>query len=601
MPNKTEVIVTPKSLITRPGETAEAKVELHNLGQSIDQLNVGIEGLDSGWYTLPVSSVALFPNDKDELKIVLSPPKDAKIKAGSYPFRIKVSSQANPDETSIVDAMITIQTIPDLEMSLSPQSIKGRRGVYKIDLNNVWDNDVQLKFQISDTSSALREIVQPEIIKVPARSRAQATVEVSLGWLSFFGGDKEFAFQVLATLPDAEEGKTIEGKLVRTAWYRMLSQIRLPRIRLPKFLASFFERPPDIVSFQAKSEDKSTFNVNWSVKKASELKLNGEPVGLQGEKTLTPTAPTTYILTATNKFGKTEKMVFVEPRVIPAAKASDRIRASLSSAQLKLQMGGVPEIASLQLQNMGEIVDKFIVDIEGIEADWYSRSASSIALMPQTTEQAQISFQVPKKKGIKAKAYPFAIVVRSQTKPEDVTIINGSIDVLPFVDYKLKVAPYRVTCRRKGTFRVGLNNTGTSEARIVLDATDLDEGLNFKFKNKEPVLAAWQEIELPVVAKPKKGGLVGEKKRFDVTITSREAGGNAQTVNCELYYNPLISSWKTIFKTIRKLIFLAIIIVIVVLIINWGGGFKLLFSSPSTWWSQFIDKIVSTFTGWFSK
>jgi hypothetical protein len=601
MPNKTEVIVTPKSLVTRPGETAEAKVTLHNLGQSIDQLNVGIEGLDSGWYTLPVSSVALFPNDKDELKIVLSPPKDAKIKAGSYPFRIKVSSQANPDETSIVDATIAIQTIPDLEMSLSPQSIRGRRGIYKIDINNVWDNEVQLKFNVSDTSSALREIVQPEIIKIPGKSRAQATLEVSLGWLSFFGGDKEFAFQVMATLPDVEEGKTLEGKLVRTAWYRMISQIRLPSIRLPGFLASFFQKPPVINSFQAKSEDKSTFIVNWSVKKASELKLNSEVVGLQGEKTLTPTAPTTYILTAVNKYGKTEKMVFVEPRVIPVAKASDRIRASLSSSQLKLQMGGVPEITSLQLQNMGEIVDKFIVDIEGIEADWYSRSASSIALMPQTTEQAQISFQVPKKKGIKARTYPFAIIVRSQTKPEDITIISGSIDVLPFVDYKLKVAPYRVNCRRKGTFRIGLSNTGTSEARIVLDATDLDEGLNFKFKNKEPVLAAWQEIELPVVAKPKKGGLVGEKKRFDVTITSREAGGNAQTVNCELYYNPLISSWKTIFKTIRKLIFLAIIIVIVVLIINWGGGFKLLFASPSTWWSQLIDKIVNSFTGWFSK
>ncbi len=601
MPNKTEVIVTPKSLVTRPGETAEAKVALHNLGQSIDQLNVGIEGLDNGWYSLPVSSVALFPNDKDELKIVFNPPKDTKIKAGSYPFRIKVSSQANPDETSIVEAAIAIQTIPDLEMSLSPQSIKGRRGLYKIDVNNVWDNEVQLKFHISDTSSALRETVQPEVIKVPAKSRAQATLEVSLGWLSFFGGDKEFTFQVLATLPDAEEGKTIEGKLVRTAWYRMLSQIRLPKIQLPKFLASFFQRPPDIVSFQAKSEDKTIFSLNWSVKKASELKLNDEVVGSQGEKTLTPNAPTTYILTAVNKYGKSEKMVFVEPRIIPSAKASDRIRAALSSTQLKLQMGGVPEIISLQLQNMGEIVDKFIVDIEGIEADWYSRSASSIALMPQTTEQAQISFQVPRKKGIKARTYPFAIIVRSQTKPEDITIVNGNIDVLPFVDYKLKVAPYRVTCRRKGTFRIGLNNTGTSEAKIVLDATDLDEGLNFKFKNKEPVLAAWQEVELPVIAKPKKGGFVGEKKRFDVTITSREAGGNAQTVNCELYYNPLISSWKSIFKAIRRLIFLAIIIVIIVLIVNWGGGFKLLFSSPSTWWSQFIDKIVNTFTGWFSK
>jgi uncharacterized membrane protein len=600
MPNKTEVTVTPKSLVVRPGETVEARAALHNLGQSIDQLNVSIEGLDNSWYNLPVSSVALFPNDKDELKIVLSAPKDSKIKAGSYPFRIKVSSQANPDETSIVDAAITVQTIPELEMSLTPPSITGRRGLYKIDINNVWDNDIQLKFHFSDTSSALKEIVQPDIIQIPAKSRAQAKVEVSLGWLSFFGGDKEFAFQILATLPDAEEGKTLEGKLVRTAWYRMLTQIRLPRIRLPGFLVSFFQRPPVIDSFQARTEDKSTFTVSWLVRKALELKLNGEAVNSQGEKTLTPAAPTTYILTATNKYGKTEKMVSVEPRVIPAPKTSDRIKASLSSNQLKLQMGGIPEIASLTLQNMGEIVDKFMVDIEGIEADWYNRSASSIALMPQTIEPVQISFQVPKKKGIKARNYPFAVIVKSQTKPDDVTILNGSIDVLPFVDYKLKVAPYRVTCRRKGTFRVGLSNTGTAEARIVLDATDLDEGLNFKFKNKEPVLAAWQGIEVPVVARPKKAGLVGDRKRFDITITAQEAGGNTQTSNGELYHNPLISSWKSIFRAIRRLIFLAIVVVIIVLLINFGGGFKLLTTSPKDWWSQVVDKIVNFFTGLFS-
>jgi len=600
MPNKIEVAVTSKSLVIRPGETVETKVNLHNLGQSIDQLNVSVEGLDSSWYTLPVSSVALFPNDKDELKIVLSPPKDIKTKAGSYPFRLKVSSQANPEETTILDMVVAIQALPDIEINITPPSIKGRRGIFRVEINNIWDNEIQLNFQISDTSSALRYRVQPELLKIPAKSRAQTTVEVSLGWLSFFGGDREFIFQVEAALPEAEEGKTIEGKLVRTAWYKMLAQIRLPRIQLPRWLLALFQRPPVINTFQAKTDDRITFTLTWSAKRSKEVKLNDEVVELLGEKALSPTAPTQYTLLATNKYGSTQKIVEVEPRFVPKAKVSDRIRASLSSTQLKLQMGGIPEIAVLQLQNMGEIVDKFVVDIEGIDADWYSRSASSIALMPQTTEQDQISFQVPKKKGVRARNYPFAIVVHSQTNPSDVTIINGSIDVLPFVDYKLKVAPYRVTCRRKGTFRVGLTNTGTSEAKIVLDATDLDEGLNFKYKNKEPILSAWQVVELPVVAKPKKGGLVGEKKRYDITITSHDASGNLQTVNCEMYHNPLVSSWKTIFRFIRKLIFIIIIVVILILIINWGGGFKLLFSDPKIWWSQFIDKIVNTFTGWFS-
>ena len=601
MPNKIEVTVTPKSLVTKADESVEASVGLHNLGQSIDQLNISIEGLDSSWYTLPVSSVALFPNDKDELKIVLNPPKTAKIKAGSYPFRIKVSSQANPEETTTVDMVIAIQTMPDLEMSISPQSITGRRGIYRIAVNNPGDNEVRLKLQVSDTNGTLQYHLQPENLKIPAKSNAQATLEVSLGWLSFFGGNKEFLFRVTATTPGVEEGKTVEGKLLRIVWYKMIPQIRLPKIKLPRILASLFQRPPEIITFQSKTDDKTVFKLTWSVKRSKDVKLNDEVVEQQGERTLSPTATTRYLLTAINKYGSSQKMIEVEPRLIPKEKTSERIRASLSSTQLKLQMGGIPEIAAIELQNLGEIVDKFLIDVEGIETDWYSRSASSLALMPQSTGQVQISFQVPKKKGIKARIYPFAIIIRSQTTPDDVTIINGYIEVLPLIDYKLKIAPYRVSCRRKGTFRVGLTNTGTSDAHIDLEATDLDEGLKFKFKMNELVLSAWDTIEIPVIAKPKKGGSIGEKKRYDITITAHEASGNPQTANCELYHNPFVSSWKTIFRAIRILIFIAIIVAIIILVINWGGGFNLLRTSPQTWWKQFVDKIVNTFGSWFSK
>jgi uncharacterized membrane protein len=192
MPNTIEVTVTPKSLVTKADETVEASVGLHNRGQSIDQLNVSIEGLDSSWYTLPVSSVALFPNDKDELKIILSPPKTAKIKAGTYPFRIKVGSQASPEETTVVDMVIAVQTMPELDMNISPQSITGRRGVYKIAVNNPGDNEVQLNLQANDTNGALQYHLQPQNLKIPAKSHSQVTLEVSLEWLSFFGGNKVF-------------------------------------------------------------------------------------------------------------------------------------------------------------------------------------------------------------------------------------------------------------------------------------------------------------------------------------------------------------------------------------------------------------------------
>ena len=614
MSNKIQVTVTPESLITTAGEAVETIATLHNVGQTIDQFTVSIEGLDANWYTLPVSSVALFPNDKDNLKIILCPPKTAETKAGSYPFHIRVASQADTKETATVDLNLEIQALPEIELSISPQRIVGRRGVYQILVRNPGDREARLKLETSDDQGILRYHLQPELLTVPGKGQAQSTLEVSLGWMAFFGGDKEFNFQVLVTLSEAEESKTVDGQLVRIPLYRILTQIRLSRmqsikgqlirlpwyrairqIRLPHIPLPWLEKPPVINTFRAATDDKIEFKLSWSVKRSKAVKLNDEVVDRQGEIVLQPNAMTRYILTASNKYGNSSETVELQPWLVPKAKTSERIGVSLSATELQLQAGGMPEVVTVQLRNLGEIVDKFLVKVEGIDDSWYSRSASSIALMPETTEQVQISFQPPKKRGVKERKYPFAITVSSQSNPEETTVIAGQLEVLPLVEYKLKVAPYRVSSRRKAKFRVNLANTGMSDTKVYLEATDLDEGLRFKFKEDEAVVAAWETIEIPMVARPKRGSTVGERKRYDVVITATTGDGNTQTVNCEFHHRPLMASWRPIWRLIRAIIVLGIIATAAYYILKLGGGWRVLYSSPQTW----VDQLVRTIEGWF--
>jgi len=215
--------------------------------------------------------------------------------------------------------------------------------------------------------------------------------------------------------------------------------------------------------------------------------------------------------------------------------------------------------------------------------------------MPQATEEVQISFQPPKKRGVKARPYPFAVTVRSQSNPEEATIITGQIEVLPLVEYKLKVAPYRVSTKRKGKFRVNLANTGMSDAKLFLEATDLDEGLRFKFKDEEPVVAAWETIEVPMIARPKRGSTIGERKRYDITITANTEEGNTQTVNCELNHRPFMASWRPIWRLIRVIIILGVVGVAIYYVLRLGGGLRVLYNNPQTW----VDQLVRTVEGWF--
>lgn len=592
MPDRIEVTVTPTTFTVTAGQTVEATATLRNLGQTVDQFTLSIDGLDTGWFTLPVSSVALFPNDQDNLRIILHPPEMAESGADSYPFRVKVSSQENPDEIATVDLTIETRVLPGLALEISPQRITGRKGTYQIIINNPGDGEAALHLRASDTQGILRYSLEPDSLTVPAASQSEATLEVRLGWKAFLGGEKDLTFQVLASLAEGGEAKTIDGQLVRVPWQRTLPRVRLPQIRLP-----WLTRPPVIDSFKATTDDKREFKLNWSVKRATDVKLNDEPVDSQGERLIAPTEPENYVLTASSKHGQSSQTVNVQPLPMPEAKASERIRVTPSSTQLQVQAGGVPVPVTLQVQNLGEIVDKFLVEIEGLDESWHSRSASSIALMPQATDQVQISFHPPKKKGVRAKAYPFAITVRSQSISEEATSVVGQLEVLPSVEFKLGVHPYRVSARRKGRYLVSLANNGVSGINLSLTATDLDEGLRLHFDNENPEVTAWNTVEVPMIAKPKRGSMVGERKRYDITVTAMAADGNPQSINCELNHRPFIASWRPVLRVVRALLVLTAVGLLIGFVLHWGGGFRLLTSNPQTWWNQ----LVQTFGGWFSR
>ena len=425
MSDKIGVEIEPATFKMTAGDTAEATATLHNRGQSVDQLTVTIEGLNEDWYSLPVSSVALIPNDQDKLKIDLHPPATAAVKAGTYPFRVIVTSQEDSAETATSEVSLEIGGLPSLELSINPQSISGNKANYDIIVTNSGDSEAKANLKVSGAEGTLQLHLNPETVTVPANGQAQATLEVKQSILSLIiGGQKEFDLKAMAV--PAEGGRlsfedaSTNGQFIRIPWYKTLSQIKLPWI----------SRPPQITDFKSHTDDRWEFTLNWAVKRAKTITLDDEAVSRRGDLTVRPSVHTSYVLMASNRYGTDTKTVEVNPLAAPEARTSDRIRASLSLTELEAEAGGMPAQAVLELQNLGDIVDKFTIDIEGLEESWYSRSASSIALMPQATEQVQLTFKPPKSKGVKARAYPFAVTVRSQSAPEEVASVVAFVLVV---------------------------------------------------------------------------------------------------------------------------------------------------------------------------
>lgn len=581
------VIVDPASISVTAGDIAEVTAIVSNNGNTVDQFTFSIDGLATEWYNLSASSVALLPNDQDTLKIFIHPEESVENRPDPYDFQLIVTSQEKPENSVKIELTLKVIVPPELLLEIVPQQVTGRNGNYKVVAKNPGETGVHVHLDTVDDEAMLHYKLQPEEFTVPANGQSESTLKVRLGWLDFFVRERVCSFQVSAAVSDSEEVKTVDGTLAITAWYRLFQRLRFFRISLP-----FFRRIPEIIEFDASTDDRKKYLLVWSVKRASQVTVNDMNVKPLGNLELTPTGTTSYVINASNKYGNVTRTIDVNPEVIPVNQTSDLIKVTLSQTEMEVQAGAGKAISTVEIQNKGEIVEKYLVEISGIATSWYNQSAASISLMPQDTGQVQLLFQPPKTKGVRSGVYPFAVTVRSYNSQEDKSVVTGQLEVLPSLEFAMSVAPIRISCRRKGRFRIKLMNKGVTDSNISLEASDYEEKLKFRLGEVSPLVKAWQTVEIPVSVTPKRGKFVGESSRYDITVTARIGEGNIQTVRCEMYHRPLLNSW----RPVKILVGLIILFIILHYIVGLGDGWDDLFSSPQEW----FYKVVRHIRGWFS-
>src|SRR5579859_6774999 len=100
-PSMITVELSPAHVEMEPGGTpVEVVATLQNLSNVVEQYSIEVTGLEPDWFTAPVASVSLFPQDKDQVRISLHPPKRPGLRAGSYPFRVVARARGNATQTS---------------------------------------------------------------------------------------------------------------------------------------------------------------------------------------------------------------------------------------------------------------------------------------------------------------------------------------------------------------------------------------------------------------------------------------------------------------------------------------------------------------------
>ncbi|MDA8216523.1 MAG: hypothetical protein M0Z94_02800 [Dehalococcoidales bacterium] len=182
MSDKIRVSLQPALVeVEADGEPKEIVLAIQNVADYVDQYSIELQGLDTGWYTLPLSSVSLFPQDRDEVRIQVHPRKEDGAKAGEYPYSLRVTSRAATGESAVVEGKLVIRGFAVYVAEILPPTKAAclRKADFRVRIINRGNVDVTLAPSVTDREEGCRFSLQPPEPTVPAGT-PPPTAEVML-------------------------------------------------------------------------------------------------------------------------------------------------------------------------------------------------------------------------------------------------------------------------------------------------------------------------------------------------------------------------------------------------------------------------------------
>ncbi|HEX8967413.1 MAG TPA: hypothetical protein VF937_06010 [Chloroflexota bacterium] len=220
------VELSPPRVEMEPGGTpVEIIATLQNVSNIVEQYAIEVTGLDSDWFTAPVTSVSLFPQDRDQVRISLHPPRRPGLRAGTYPFRVvarALSGTAQQSAGGTLDVRgVAIYRIVDLV----PRRLTARgKGSYRLEIANTGAADIRVGFEGSDPEGQCTYGFpkQSEAV-VAAGARSEFPVVVKPRKRPWIGPEQSYDFTISARPLDARgEPQAVSGQFTHKPLFRAL-------------------------------------------------------------------------------------------------------------------------------------------------------------------------------------------------------------------------------------------------------------------------------------------------------------------------------------------------------------------------------------------
>jgi hypothetical protein len=216
--------------------------------------------------------------------------------------------------------------------------------------------------------------------------------------------------------------------------------------------------------------------------------------------------------------------------------------ASLETKNVSVEPGNVATVR-VKVQNTGQIVDEFVIDVLGDAAAWASSSPPMVRLFPGQEEVATISFRPARAADVRSGDVPFAVRVQPRQDPQGTTVEEGVVSVGAFIEAGAELIPRNSRGSRSGVHEVAVDNRGNASLQATLTATDQDKQLDFRFSPSSLAVGAGTAGFARLRVRPRQTFWRGQPKSRAFQVRVQPEGKPPISLDGTLIQGPLISPW----------------------------------------------------------
>ncbi len=216
--------------------------------------------------------------------------------------------------------------------------------------------------------------------------------------------------------------------------------------------------------------------------------------------------------------------------------------ASLESKNVSVEPGAVATVRA-RVQNTGQIVDEFGVDVLGDASGWASSTPPMVRLFPGQEEVVTITFRPPRAAEVRSGDIPFAVRVQPREDPQGSTVEEGVVSVGAFVEAGAELIPRNSRGSRSGVHEIAVDNRGNAALQATLSAGDQDKQLDFKLSPASLAVGAGSAAFARLRVRPKQTFFRGAPKSRPFQVKVQPEGRPPVNLDGTLIQGPLISPW----------------------------------------------------------